>query len=201
MGYENDEIESIQRETIVERDDSMKKMVRGFEPKYLIIIGGLVLFAIFLVRENIIKKDDMYLYIGILILIVIFLAYKNLSGQAYLTLEEAKAIAQMFTFKEQKLKRIPDGELSVMPDSHLQWSGETPWKYTIGVYVQPREDTPKEYEVLVDPKRGGLGVIGLKWCKFGYRPQERRDIDWMQPPDWTFEKKHEEYLRGGKVKR
>lgn len=198
MSYETDEIEAIHHDTVQEKDDGVKRVIRGIEPKYLVILAIIILFAFYLVSEKIFTRDQMFMYMGILVIVVLILASLKMNGQQYLTLEEAKAISEIFMKKEQKLKRVPEGEMWVMPDSHLQMEGDTPWKYTIGVFIQPRESNAREYEILVDPKKDGLGVVGQKWCRTGYRPQERRDIQWMRPPDWTYEKAHADYLQDGK---
>lgn len=173
------QIEEIPYDEGKEKPSTFQNLILGIQEKYWFALLALFLIAFYLVQNNYLTKDQVFLYIGIAIAVILLMSYRGFKTDSYLTYKEALALSEQFVKDMQRLRKIPFGEIKVTLLGRLRKFGNKPDEYTVNVRIISYEGMIRDFEAIVDPIKNGLGVIGLLDTKTGYdalRMPERKMV-------------------------
>lgn len=171
--YSEQELETLQKD----KKSKTKNFIKYISPKFLIIAAGVILVGMWAVNAKVFTNKQMTTIIIIAVIIILILAYQEMTKLEYLTYDQAAAIAEAHLEQRQKLMRdVPQGEIKPISAGKLQKVFGVPNAWSLGYQVTSQTRYVYEYEILIDPKVDGLGVIGVIPQKSGYKPEERKDI-------------------------
>jgi hypothetical protein len=160
-----------------EKKSKTKDFVRAINPKFLIIMVAIILLGMYAVNQKWFTTKQMTLIAISAVVIILILAYQEMSKSEYLTYDEAAAIAEFHLEQRQKYMRdIPQGEIKAIYAGKLQKVFGEPSLWSLGYEVRDYSDYTHTFEILIDPKVNGLGIIGVIPKTSGYDPTARKDV-------------------------
>lgn len=173
-GY--NDLEEVKYEVEEEQQSTIKNILGGIPEKYFFLILVLSLVAIYMVSQGILTMNQIITYIGLAIVAILFMSYTNIKSETYLNYREAVAISETFVKEMQRIRKIPSGVVNATILGRLRKQGSLPNEYTVNIKVRTNDYREFDYEIIVDPKRNGLGVIGCIESGTGYDPLREPEI-------------------------
>lgn len=191
-------LEEIQYDVEEEQESEARKLLMGIPEKYfyLLLIAGLV--ALYLVSQKYITINQLVIYFGMAVIAILFMSYRGMKSEEYLTYSEALAVSEEFVKNMQRLRKVPFGDIKVTLLGRLRKFGQTPDEYATNVKVRTNEFLYKDYELIVDPRKNGLGVIGCIEAKTGFDPLRKEERKMYPTGDMYTERQKYVYGQTGK---
>jgi hypothetical protein len=180
-----------------EKETKFQSLLRGISEKYFFGILIIILIAIYLVSQKILTTEQLIMYIGFVIVAVLFMSYRGMRGDSYLDYKEALALTENFMKEMQRLRKIPFGQIKVTLQGRLRKFGGQPSEYSIHAKITTNEYRVVDYEVIVDPLKSGLGVIGIVEMRRGYDALRKPELVYQATPDMWYERQRRNYQESG----
>ena len=95
------------------------------------------------------------------------------------------------------MRKIDFGKIKVSAQGRLRKFGKIPSEYTIHAQVRTNEYQVSDFEIMVDPVKNGLGVIGVIKAKRGFDPLRKPEIVFQATPDMFMERQKRIYSETG----
>jgi hypothetical protein len=171
--------QSRQKLEMMEKDkkSKTKSFLKSINPKFMIIAAGVVLLGMYAVNAKVFTTKQMTIIIAVAVVIILILAYQEMNKLDFLTYDQAAILAEKHLEQRQKLMRdIPQGEILPIYAGKLQKVFGEPNQWTLGYKVIGQSGYEYIFEILIDPRVDGLGVIGVIPKTAGYDPQSRKDV-------------------------
>jgi len=162
------DLEEIKYEHEEERENTIQNILKGISEKYFFLILISILVAIYMITQKILTVQQVIIYIGIAIIAIMFMSYRGFQGERYLGYEEALALSEGFIKNMQKKRKIPFGDIKVTMQGRLRKFNGLPDEYATHVRIRTDNYLVRDYEVIVDPKKNGLGIIGVIDARTGF---------------------------------
>lgn len=122
-----------------QRESKARNIVKAIDPKLLIAIAALILFGIYAVsvKPPIFTMRQMLWIDAIGIIIILIIAYKQMTRTAYLTYPQAYAIALSHLVERQRmLIDIPAGDIQPMGTGRCRKLNGEPYEWSFGFVIR-----------------------------------------------------------------